>query len=97
MGLTIFVVLWILFSAYSVYRMISMMAVTGSVTGDDRIAVFLAVTPLSYVMVPCVILLDLYGFFRVWSYNRRGPLVRIVEHLHNKRKEQKYEEDLPVD
>ena len=94
--LIIFVVLWFLLSSYSVYRIISLLAVSGKVTADDRFAVLLAMTPLSYVVAPLLTLFDLYGFFRVWSCNRRGPLVRIVEYLHNKRKEQRYEEDLPT-
>lgn len=116
MGLTIFVALWILFSAYSVYQMISMMAVTGNVTVDDRIAVFLALTPLSYLTAPSIALVEVCFFvnsqvdkfkarpeYIQWSIERkirkrrRGPLVRIVEHLHNKRKEQRHEEDLPAD
>lgn len=43
--LIIFVVLWFLLSSYSVYRIISLLAVSGKVTADDRFAVLLAMTP----------------------------------------------------
>lgn len=114
MDTIIFVVLWIIFSAYSLWRMVVMMSVTGKVDGDDRFMAFLALTPLSYIMAPCIALVEVCFFIGGWmdkfkarpAYiqwsierkirkRRRGPLVRIVEHLHNKRKEKAHEENLP--
>lgn len=114
MDTIIFVVLWIISSAYSLWRMIALMAISGKVRGDDRFMAFLALTPLSYLMAPCIALVEVCFFvskrvdkfkarpaYIQWSIERkirkrrRGPLVRIVEHLHNKRKAKAHEEDLP--
>ncbi|AFH21014.1 membrane protein [Cronobacter phage CR9] len=114
MGMIIFVALWVLFSAYSLWRIIVLMSINGKVNGDDRFMVLLAMTPASYLFAPCIALVEFCFFldkrwkkfkqrpdYISWSLQRkirkrwRGPLVRIVEHLHNKRKEKAREENLP--
>lgn len=114
MDMIIFVTLWVIFSAFSLWRMIVMMSITGKVDGDDRFMAFLVLTPLSYITAPCIALVEVCFLVGGWvdkfksrpAYiqwsierkirkRRRGPLVRIVEHLHNKRKEKAHEENLP--
>lgn len=114
MKTTIFVVLWVIFSAYSLWRIISLMAVSGKVSGDGRFMTILSMTPLSYLIAPCIALAEACFFadsqveklksspaYIQWSIERkirkrrRGPLVRIVEHLHNKRKGRVHEKNLP--
>lgn len=94
--------------------MVNMMSITGRVGNEDRVMIFFMLTPVSLMMAPVILFVEVMFWigkkvdkFRespryvTWKIQRqirkrrRGPLVRVVEHLHNKRKEKTREEDVP--
>lgn len=109
-----FYLLWVLFSVVGIWRMLSLMSVSGRVGNDDRVMLLFMLTPACFLMTPVLLFVELMFWvgrkidkFRespryvTWKIQRqirkrrRGPLVRVVEHLHNKRKEKTREEDVP--
>lgn len=107
-------VLSLLCTAYSIWRVISLMAKDGYVDNGGRVMIFMSFIPgVSFLLAFCLVVVESLFFigeqidkFRAtpryitWKINRqirkpwRGPIVRAVEYLHNKRKEKQHEEDV---
>lgn len=108
-----FYISWALCSVIGIWRMLSLMSISGRVGNDDRVMILFALTPASFLMTPILFVELMFWVGRkidkfrespryvTWKIQRqirkrrRGPLVRVVEHLHNKRKEKTREENVP--
>lgn len=108
-----FYIAWAVCSVIGTWRILKLLSRDGHVGNDDRLMVFLTLTPFSFVTAPILVIIEILFWagrkidkfkesprYVAWSIQRqirkrwRGPIVRIVQHMHNKRKEKAREEDV---
>lgn len=105
------IIFWLLPTVLSIWGILHLLAKEGKVSNGDRVMLFFSLIPgISILIVGVLILVVVMFKIDAW-YNspkmvawrierkirkrRRGPIVRIVEHMHKKHLEKNSEKDLP--
>lgn len=98
-------ILWALSSLFVAWRICHLMSLTGEVDNVGRVIILVGLLPvLSVILALCIVFTEVILWLDRWWYSpkmvtwrlerktrkrRCGPIVRIVQYMHNKRKEKK--------